>query len=246
MLKAATALVSVLLLLTGPVFADGMDLPVAPVKFGDPPSSEPPEPEPVEEDPLEDPRDSPAPVFYGEEIETQGDTLIYVLDVSCSMAWGVSQAYETFDGQTAHGSKLDRAKAELEKSIRGLAPNFAFNIVAYSCNLLRWASSLQEASDPNKSAATAWARSLQATSSTATGPAVALALQDRTNFSVVLLTDGEPNCGADGCHGHRQMIAAANTHGATISVFGISASGGYRLFCQQVASDSGGTYMDIP
>jgi len=46
--------------------------------------------------------------------------------------------------------------------------------------------------------------------------------------------------------GHRAMIRRNNTQGATINVFGISASGSYRAFCQAVASDSGGSYFDVP
>ena len=65
-------------------------------------------------------------------------------------------------------------------------------------------------------------------------------------MSVVLLTDGSPNCGASGMTGHRSMIANANTQGATVNVFGIAATGRYRGFCQGVASDSGGSYFDVP
>jgi Mg-chelatase subunit ChlD len=73
-----------------------------------------------------------------------------------------------------------------------------------------------------------------------------VALADKENRSVVLLTDGAPNCGASDIDGHRRMIRAHNTQGATINVFGIAASGTYRSFCQNVATDSGGSYFDVP
>ena len=76
--------------------------------------------------------------------------------------------------------------------------------------------------------------------------ATALALAEKSNMTVVLLTDGAPNCGANGASGHRRMISSANTQGASINVFGIAASGSYRAFCQGVAGDSGGSYFDVP
>ena len=62
---------------------------------------------------------------------------------------------------------------------------------------------------------------------------------------VVLLTDGAPNCGAPGFNGHRTMISGANRGGATIDVFGIMTWGRTMRFCQQVAGDSGGRFVDV-
>jgi uncharacterized protein YbbK (DUF523 family) len=87
---------------------------------------------------------------------------------------------------------------------------------------------------------------LRAGGASGTGPATSLALMARENRAVVLLTDGSPNCGATDIEGHRRMIRSNNTQGATINVFGIAASGTYRQFCQAVASDSGGSYFDVP
>ena len=42
------------------------------------------------------------------------------------------------------------------------------------------------------------------------------------------------------------MIRSANRQGAVINVFGIAATGAQRRFCQQVAADSGGSYIDVP
>ena len=63
---------------------------------------------------------------------------------------------------------------------------------------------------------------------------------------LVLLTDGSPNCGATLISGHRTMSQAASVQGATISVFGIAASGPCRAFCQSVAGDRGGSCYDVP
>jgi len=231
------------LLLTTTVSAQSLDLPIPPIHFGD----QIPDygPKASEDDSNEDPRDTPPPTIYGEEIDTETDTIIYVLDISCSMGWD-PQSYTTLNGSISNGPRLDRAMVELAKSIRGLSDNFKFNVIAYDCSTRQWARSMVEANDKNKQSAIAWTSELAPTGSTATGPGTALALADKENASVVLLTDGMPNCGAEGASGHRAMISNANSQGATISVFGIAASGSYRAFCQAVAGDSGGRYFDIP
>jgi secreted protein with Ig-like and vWFA domain len=185
---------------------------------------------PVPTPPADDPKDEPAPIFYGEEIPTESSSLIYVLD---------------FSGSMKYQKRIETLKDEFEKSVRGLSPTFEINVVTYGCWTKRWSSGMKQATDANKAAAIAWVRSQEPQGGTATGPAVALGLQDKTNLAVVLLTDGDPNCGADDREGHRQMIRRANSQGATINVFGIAAKGDYRQFCQNVASDSNGNYYDV-
>ncbi len=216
-----------------------LDLPVSPPVVGGP------QPAPVPDDTEEDPRDEPPPVIYGEEIDSESDTIFYVLDISGSM-YSDLQPYVDIDGSHQTGSRLDRAKAELIRSILGLSKNFRFNIIAYDCGMLRWSDEMREATDANKLMATVWVVALMAGGATGTGPATAMALADKENQSVVLLTDGSPNCGAFDIEGHRSMIRTNNTQGATINVFGIAASGTYRTFCQNVAGDSGGSYFDVP
>lgn len=222
---------------------DGFDLPMPPARFGDSPSK-PETPQPVPDD-GEDPRDTPPPVFYGEEIDTETDSVFYVLDVSGSMAYDV-EIYQGTDGLTVISSRLTRAKAEVIRSIKGLSENFKFNVLAYDCAVGQWSPLMLDATPPNKERAVAWVSGLFPRGATGTGPAVAVALGDRDNRSVVLLTDGSPNCGAGSPSGHRSMIRNANLQGATINVFGISARGSYRAFCQGVATDSGGAYVDVP
>jgi hypothetical protein len=232
-----------LLVLTTAASAQSLDLPIPPIRFGDQIPDYGPKPSDDTSD--DDPRDTPPPTIYGEEIDTETDTIVYVLDVSCSMGWD-SQSYTTLDGSVSKGPRIDRAKAELARSISGLSDNFKFNIIAYDCTIRQWKRSMVEASDGNKQSAIAWTAALNPAGATATGPGTALALDDKDNKSIVLLTDGVPNCGANGPAGHRSMIANANSQGASISVFGIAASGSYRAFCQAVAGDSGGSYFDIP
>jgi hypothetical protein len=182
--------------------------------------------------PGDDPRDEPPPVFFGEEIDTESDSIFYVIDFSCSMG---------------HEDRMEKAKAEFARSVAGLPPSMNFNVLAYNCQLMVWRPSMQPANEANKASAIAYIEARHPASGTGTGPAVALGLRtDPANMSVVLLTDGGPNCGAQGESGHREMIRNANVQHATINVFGIDASGNYRAFCAGVAADSGGSYVDVP
>lgn len=232
-----------------------LDLPLEkPVYVNPNPTPEDPTPDDGDTD---DPRDEPPPVLYGEEIDTETDTIVYVIDISGSMDWD-TQSYTTLDGRTARGTRMERAKVELCRSVLGLSRNFSFTMIAYDCGTRMWSRELKEANDANKSAAIAWINALRPTGATGTGPAVALGLSIRENKSLVLLTDGAPNCGVPEDNdwynwsesrviaAHRRMIANANTQRATINVFGIAASGTYRTFCQNVASDAGGSYFDVP
>lgn len=237
-----------------------LDLPITPVKFGDTPPAPskavptdgpPTTPTPVDtkppvpDDDDDDPRDSPPPIFYGEEIQTETDSIFYVVDTSGSMDVNGS-TFESIDGSIVSGTKFDRAKAELKRSISGLSDNFEFNIIAYSCWINIWSMQMQQATPASKSAAYAWIDARYTDGGTATGPATAGALTFRENFCVVLLTDGAPNCGGSDFSSHRSMIRSANTQGAVINVFGIAATGPYRAFCQGIAADSGGQYFDLP
>lgn len=242
---------AILLLVATSSFAQAqcMDLPMPPVKLGDPPAAAPPTfaPPPEPDDPGDDPRDTPPPVFYGEEIDTETDSIIFVIDISGSM---------NVDG------RMQRAQAELIRSVNGLASCFRFNAIAYSDVVYEFAPRTLEANPLNKAALAAWILNYNARGATATGPAVAQALSDRSNLSVVLLTDGFPNFGVPLpgitpntppaqwlvmlAQAHRRVIRQANAQGASIDVFGIATFAETRAFCQGVASDSGGRFTDVP
>lgn len=257
--------VALALMLTGLVNADvsDLDLPVVDPRLQIVDTTGKGRVDPVAPTPLpnvEDPRDIPLPSIYGEEIPVESDSLYYVIDISGSMD-ADEQPYITVDGNKAVGKRIDRAKAELTRSIYGLSENFSFNVIAFDCSMFMWRQQLQKATAENKQLAVSWVMALVPTGSTGTGPAVSLALADKINRTVVLITDGAPNCGVPAfssfyttgsydpfvtAHQHRIMIQNQNTSHARINVFGIAASGIYRSFCQNVASDSGGSYIDVP
>lgn len=234
------AAVLLVVLLAAVSFGDGLDLPI------NPPGQLQPQPD---KGVGKDPRDEPPPTIYGEEIDSETDKLVYVIDISCSMTEDY-RPYINFSGSRAEGPRIDRAKAELCRSISNLPRNMKFSAVAYSCSTRLWNKTLQEANTANKASAVGWVQSLEPTDATATGPAVALGLSlDRQNTTVVLLTDGAPNCGTprELPEEHRKMIRDANVQHAAITVFGISPHAVCRAFCKQVSEiDSGGSYFEVP
>lgn len=205
--------------------------------------------------PPEDHDDGPPPTFFGQEIKSSNQSVFYVLDISGSMAYGL-QTYASPDGSTRTGSRLDRAKAELTRSISSLPDDFKFNVLAYDCAGGQVFAKLTKAIPASKAAAIAWTNALKALGGTGTGPAVCLAMSEEPVGCVVVLSDGAPNCGTlSGEWGggilnemtiaaHREMIRAGNRNGSLINTFGIACEGQFRDFMIGVASDNGGTYVD--
>lgn len=204
-----------------------------------------PLPPPAPDPPGEDPVDEPPPVFYGEELTSRSASVVFVIDVSGSMA-----SAGHFDSQgtwvAAKERRVDRAKAELTKAVEMLPRAWSFGLIAYDSRVFVWRPALVVADEENKSAARGWIHALEPCDSTGTGPAVVAALAlDRTNQCVVLLTDGAPNYPDSRPSWHRTLIRDANWQRATIDVFGIEASSEMRVFCMGVASDAGGSYYDV-
>ncbi|MFC1706381.1 hypothetical protein ACFL59_06090 [Planctomycetota bacterium] len=198
-----------------------------------------------DEDPRDDPNEDDGPRLYDEDLPTETDSIIYVIDISGSMDWGNS-SYTGLDGNPTTGSKLERAKVELIKSVAQLTEEFEFNIIAYDCSMRRWSGTRQRATAANKSAARQWVQGLSAGGATGTGPAGALALQEKDNFTIAILSDGAPNCGASGIPGHLNMILSANSQGAKCHTFGIAATGQFEAFLRSIADQTGGNYYPVP
>jgi hypothetical protein len=217
-----------------------LDLPMPRPAIGEITESEVPEPPPEEPDPEEEP-----PEFYGEPIPTESSTIFYVCDTSCSMGWD-NKSYVDDEGNTANGNRMARAQSELRRGVMSLPKAFKFNIIGYGCSIRRFRNAMVEANGGNKAAAVGFINSMFPSGGTMTGPATAQGLADKENKAVILLTDGAPNCGASGFGGHRAVIRAANTQNAIVTVFGIGATGSLRAFCQGIAADNGGNYVDVP
>ena len=222
---------------------DGLDLPIPPPVLGQATQEAPPSPE---ED-GDDPRDAPPPTLYGEDIDTETDALVYVVDFSCSMSLMEPNPFSA-GGSVQQGTRRERAVAELTASIGSLAPNFSFTIVRYGTAFVAWRPRLERATPENKADAISWCAQTQCLGETITGPATVYGLALGGSAHVVLLTDGQPNWDGSGVappSWHRALIRDRNVAGAVIDVFGLHPPFEAAAFCQGVASDSGGNYYEV-
>lgn len=205
---------------------DVLDLPVAdPTKKTQTQAPPPPPPEPEDTDP--DDGFEP-PIVYGEALVLEKASIVFVIDRSGSMG----------------GERLNKAKAELTKTLTDLDEAFEFSIVSYACDVDSFSPVLVKANEANKAAAIQWVQALRAFGGTTTGPAGAAGLKFQSDKAIIL-TDGAPNCGAEVFDGHRAMIRNANT-GTSVDVFGIAATGQFKAFCRIVALENGGSFYDVP
>ncbi len=227
-----------------------LDLPIeAPPLAAPGKSSTPTPPPPPPPPPPAGPGD---PTIYGKTQKSENGTIVYVIDVSGSMGWDMGQ-FTAADGSTQTGCRLDRAKAELAKSVVSLPSTFKFNMYSYDCGCYPWQGGLQPADDQHKQDAMGWISNLQPMGATGTGAATAQALTSNASCKLfVLLTDGAPNCDAGDESGdssciaaHLAMIDQNNTQHAVINCFGIGATGEFKQFCMDVASQNGGQYSDV-
>lgn len=215
----------------------GLDLPIKPVRYGDPYPEHAPRPDTTGED---DPRDTPPPTFYGEDLQSKGGTVVYVLDRSGSMAF---KEIKEVDGRRLRITRWDQAKGHTLLSIAALPEDWRFNVVTYATTILSAFDGLETATEVNKAKAAAWLAPQRCGGGTATGASMAYAFQSHRDCDLfALLTDGIPNSGPGPC---RRSIRNNNVNGARVDTYGIGAVGSFRAFLQGVAADSGGSYTDV-
>jgi len=237
-------IVVILLLVTSPSVSQdhNWDLPMdPPPKVTDPKEIKklPPPPEnlPAPKEPIK---------FAGSPLG--GTNIVFVIDLSGSMMVPAGSMINE-NGDVIQGTRIDRAKIELIKSIIALDSSYKFNIITFTCTMGRLSHELMQATPQNKTHAIAFVRGMYASGGTGTGPAVALALSDKNVHSVALLTDGWPSClgSSDTFALHRQLIMTANTQKASVNVFGIGAAA-YQQgldFCRGIANDNGGFFQEL-
>jgi hypothetical protein len=238
------------LLTAGVAFADDpqfdplLDLPVTP-------QTKPAPKAPIDNPPTTNGDDTP-PKFFGTEVKSETQSIVYVIDQSGSMSLTVQPFQDDQGNMVMAGTRLDRAKSELRRSIATLPEIFKFDVIFYDECVRPWQAGCVPATTANKQAAFGWINGQEPMGFTNTGLAVATALADKTNKMVVLLSDGEPNfldCAAQyvGTYDqHKEMIKNANTQNATINCFGIGveANPDARKFMQDVAAENYGTYVE--
>lgn len=141
--------------------------------------------------------------FYG--LRFRSHALVYLIDTSGSMAERVRAAGTTGPGGEDE-TKLDRAKRELIKSLKGLPSGIDVNVVAYSTDLNPYSQDMVKLTDGNRRAMIAWVRMLRAEGKTNIFDALAFVFDEASGRrgrpskamivdTILLLTDGLPTAG---------------------------------------------------
>ena len=192
----------------------------------------------------------PSPPFpytaeiFGETISLPSDSVIYLLKRGGGMAWSGGTWTDRF-GNVVTGSRLERAQDGVIASVNLLDPNVSFNVYTYACDRDSFDPGLVAATPANKAAAESYILSKFPAGGSGTGPALREALMEKNNLTVMLVTDGQPNCGAAGTAGHKQMALLENTQLAEIHTFGIADFGIFADFLMELAQETGGIYIHM-
>ncbi|MBK7642257.1 MAG: HEAT repeat domain-containing protein [Planctomycetes bacterium] len=175
--------------------------------------------------------------FFG--IKIISHHVIFIIDVSGSMNWGLLNEYQGMSGQ----SRIEVAKTELLKCVGGLDPSAFFNVVIFSSGVERWIDgSLAAASQKNRDEAKSYIERIGAGGGTNLYGAVKEAFEDKDVDTIFILSDGEPSVGDETDPVViREHVKAWNEHrGIVINT--IQIAGQFQVL-DWLAEDSGGTHV---
>jgi HEAT repeat protein len=176
------------------------------------------------------------PKFFG--IRIISHHVLFIIDVSGSMTEGLTSVYEGKTGLT----KIDIAKAELEKCILGLEPTAFFNIITFSSDVRRWFEGrLAAASPKNLDEAKAYVDKLLPFGATNTYDALKEAFKDPDVDTIFLMSDGEPTVSVSDPMIIREHVKQWNEH-RDITINTIAVGGKFQIL-EWLAEDSGGTHI---
>jgi HEAT repeat protein len=175
--------------------------------------------------------------FFG--IKIISHRVIFIIDVSGSMNWGLANEYQGMTGQ----SRMEVAKSELIKCVSGLDPSAFFNILIFSSGVEKWIDgSLAAANQKNRDEAKAYIEKIGANGGTNLYDAVKLAFEDKDVDTIIIMSDGEPTQGEETDPVViREHVKAWNEHrGIVINT--IQVAGQFQVL-DWLAEDSGGTHV---
>jgi HEAT repeat protein len=175
--------------------------------------------------------------FFG--IKIISHRVIFIIDISGSMNEGLANEYQGMAGQ----SRMEVAKAELQKCVAGLDPTAFFNIILFSTGVEKWIDgSLAAANQKNRDEAKSFIDKIGANGGTNLYDAVELAFEDKDVDTIFIMSDGEPNLGKESDPVViREHVKAWNEHrGIVINT--IQVAGQFQIL-DWLAEDSGGTHV---
>ncbi|MHC4450107.1 MAG: VWA domain-containing protein [Planctomycetota bacterium] len=194
--------------------------------------------------------------FYG--VPTRSNRIVFVLDRSASMKEPVPQRPTTTGKPPPDWvpgkNKMEVAKNQLARSIRGLQPDVEFAVVFYSHEVHRWRKELMKATPENKKEAIEWFERLQPVGSTMIFDALSQALRyaPKGADTIFLLSDGAPSTPG----GHELLVGeplekavtefldANKAHRCIVHTIGVGAQQD-RTLMERLARATGGTYRAV-
>lgn len=175
--------------------------------------------------------------FFG--IRIISHHVIFIIDVSGSMDWGLANDY-----RGRHDAKrIEVARDELIKCVKGLDPAADFNIFTFSSGTTRWTESgMVPANDKNRQNAVAFIEKLKAGGGTNLYGAIEDAFKDPDVDTIFIMSDGEPSLGDEiEPLVIRENVKAWNEH-RRIVINTIAIAGQFQIL-EWLAEDSGGTHV---
>lgn len=158
------------------------------------------------------------------------ESVLFVVDTSGSM----------------FGTRLEQAKAALRQGIASLADRQAAGLRHYPSNYCDGGRLLVPIAPDNRVAMQTAVEGLVADGQTPTGPALQAAVADLPpsgSRTIVLISDGEANCGGDPCQAARDLVATTGIK-FTVQAVGFNVTGAAPAQLQCIADATGGRYFE--
>lgn len=170
------------------------------------------------------------PPVLGSATSGASESVHFVVDTSGSM----------------YGTRLEQAKGALRQGITVLADSQAAGLRHYPSSGCDGGRLLVPIAVDNRAAMQTAVDGLVAGGSTPTGPALRAAVADLPpsgSRTIVLVSDGEANCGEDPCLAAKDLVASAGVK-FTVQAVGFNVSGAAPAQLQCIADATGGRYFE--
>ena len=174
--------------------------------------------------------------------DPEADSVVFVVDRSCSMGWGSSSIeIPGIPGATP----WQAAQYELGRAIDNLDAEARFGVVLFNHTYIYWTGQMEDATEGNKAAARSWVQSQYATGGTTYTPPVSWGINQIGQGPpevIMFLSDGAPNEGYSAVG----LITAANGGQCVINTVAFGVAGYAMQIMQDIAAQNGGECRVVP